>query len=168
MKSILKKGKQKKIWRTCERKFKLKKSSIYKSNLIRYIVLFAKFFNEETINSVISILSQLIVLDKTDKNEKIEYSFSNQFINAGGMALFNRFNLLSKDNYEASSLIDSCNFLSLLVRSSKDFYGYIDSISPFNDISVLLNHPDAQLKAKVLNLIGNLCRHSSYFYKKLV
>jgi hypothetical protein len=35
------------------------------------------------------------------------------------MALFNRFNLLSKENYEASSLIDSCNFLSLLARASK-------------------------------------------------
>lgn len=31
----------------------------------------------------------------------------------------------------------------------------------------LLNHSDPQLRAKVLNLIGNLCRHSSYFYKKL-
>jgi fused-like protein len=30
-----------------------------------------------------------------------------------------------------------------------------------------MSQPDSQLKGKVLNLIGNLCRHSSYFYKKL-
>lgn len=83
------------------------------------------------------------------------------------MSLFNRFNLLSKDNYEVSSLIDSCNFLSLLARSSKQFYEHIDSICPFDDIIILLNHSDSQLKAKVLNLIGNICRHSAFFYQKL-
>lgn len=49
----------------------------------------------------------------------MEKTFSKQFIQAGGMGLFNRFSLLNKDIYEASALIDSCNFLSLLARASK-------------------------------------------------
>jgi fused len=31
----------------------------------------------------------------------------------------------------------------------------------------LLQHSDGQVRAKVLNLIGNLCRYSNFFYKKL-
>ncbi len=97
----------------------------------------------------------------------MEKAFSRQFIAAGGMALFVRFNLLNIQIHDASALIDSCNFLSLLARASKEFYDHIDSINPYNKISALLNHPDSQLRSKVLNLIGNLCRHSAYFYKNL-
>lgn len=32
----------------------------------------------------------------------------------------------------------------------------------------MLKSQDAQLKAKVLNLVGNLCRHSGGFYRQLV
>lgn len=64
----------------------------------------------------------------------MEKTFSKQFINASGMALFSRFSLLNKDLYETSALIDSCNFLSLLARASKDFYEHIDSINPYADL----------------------------------
>lgn len=69
---------------------------------------------------MISILSHLLALDnKIEKIDKTDKTFSKQFINANGITLFNRFNLLNKDIYEASALIDSCNLLSLLAKASK-------------------------------------------------
>lgn len=40
-------------------------------------------------------------------------------------------------------------------------------IDPYEDIKRLMTHKDAQIRSRVLNLIGNMCRHSGYFYKKL-
>lgn len=50
-------------------------------------------------------MNHLIAFDKFEKNDKIDNTFSKQFIDSGGIALFNRFNLLSKDVYDPSSLI---------------------------------------------------------------
>ena len=58
--------------------------------------------------------------------------------------------------------------LSQIARSSKDTYEHIDSIDPYSDIKNLIKHPDPQIKSRVLNLIGNLCRHSGYFYGKIL
>lgn len=33
---------------------------------------------------------------------------------------------------------------------------------------MLIKHEDAGIRAKVCNLIGNLCRHTSYFYERLL
>ena len=34
-------------------------------------------------------------------------------------------------------------------------------------MQILINHKDPSVKSKVCNLLGNLCRHSNYFYKHL-
>ena len=84
------------------------------------------------------------------------------------MALFVRFNLLKLEQYEPSSVLEACNLLSLIARSSKETYEAIDGIDPYSDIKILLNCSDIEIKSRVLNLIGNMCRYSSFFYEKLV
>jgi fused-like protein len=55
----------------------------------------------------------------------------------------------------------------MISRLSKDYYEHIDSIEPYEDIKRLISHPDPQIRSRVINLIGNMCRHSNFFYKKL-
>ncbi len=31
----------------------------------------------------------------------------------------------------------------------------------------MLSHPDAAVRSRVCNLVGNMCRHSAYFYSAL-
>lgn len=105
--------------------------------------------------------------DKGETKDKESRSFIKQFIQANGMSLFVRFQLLKVNQEITTSIIESCNLLSQISRHSKDVYEYIDSIEPYEDIKKLILHNDPQIRSRVLNLIGNMCRHSGYFYKKL-
>jgi fused len=74
---------------------------------------------------------------------------------------------LSEDN--ASTLIvDALSLISQLARISREFYEAIHNASVYNDLKCLIVHEDAGIRAKVCNLIGNLCRHTGYFYEKLL
>lgn len=105
--------------------------------------------------------------DKGEGKDKETRSFVKQFIQANGMSLFVRFQLLKINSEVTTSIIESCNLLSQIARHSKEVYEYIDSIEPFEDIKKLIAHEDPQIRSRVLNLIGNMCRHSGYFYKKI-
>ena len=58
--------------------------------------------------------------------------------------------------------------ISQLARISKDFYEHIHNANIYQDLKVLILHKDAGIRAKVCNLIGNLCRHTGFFYEKLL
>jgi len=38
----------------------------------------------------------------------------------------------------------------------------------YEEMKVLISHKEATVRSKVCNLIGNLCRHTAYFYDKLL
>lgn len=48
------------------------------------------------------------------------------------------------------------------------FYEYIDAAEILEDLRRFLTHEDSNLRAKTCSAIGNMCRHSSYFYSLLV
>lgn len=83
------------------------------------------------------------------------------------MSLFVRFQLLKINQEITTTTVESCHLLSQISRYSKDVYESIDVIDPYEDIKKLITHKDPQIRSRVLNLIGNMCRHSGYFYKKL-
>ena len=58
--------------------------------------------------------------------------------------------------------------VSQLARSSEKHYAAIREASFEGELHVLLSHPSAGVRAKVCNLLGNLCRHSALFYHVLV
>ena len=66
-------------------------------------------------------------------------------------------------------IIEVLNILSFLARISGDYYEPIHNINIYKDLGVLIQHEqDPTIQAKVCNLIGNLCRHSDYFYQSLL
>jgi fused-like protein len=138
---------------------------MHAQKLLELVVGFTRFLSAETIGSVVTFILHLMSFDKEGRDRDAR-SFVKQFIQANGMALFVRFQLLR--NQEATaSLIESCNLLSQIARHSKEVYEYIDSVEPYEDLRKLAAHADPQVRSRVLNLIGNMCRHSGFFYKKL-
>jgi fused-like protein len=61
--------------------------------------------------------------------------------------------------------LESLALLSQLARFSKDYYEDINEIQPYTDLKRLIGHKDPAIRSRVLNLIGNLCRHTNYFYE---
>jgi len=54
-----------------------------------------------------------------------------------------------------------------LFRVSKDYYDSIHAASMYSSWKTLLQHRDPRVRAKMCNLIGNLCKHSPFFYVEL-
>eukprot|EP00736_Rhodelphis_marinus_P002871 Rmarinus@m.13599 len=65
------------------------------------------------------------------------------------------------------AVVDALTLVSQLARSGKHNYGAVGDASLFPTFRTLLHHPDATVRAKVCNLLGNLCRHSDYFYEEI-
>ena len=53
-------------------------------------------------------------------------------------------------------------------RANEVHYRALHQENLYLAIWYLLDHADGTVKAKTCNLVGNLCRHSSFFYKTLV
>lgn len=54
--------------------------------------------------------------------------------------------------------------MSQLARLRADNYQHIADAAVFPQLRALLSHPDAAVRARVCNLLGNMCRHSAFFY----
>lgn len=48
------------------------------------------------------------------------------------------------------------------------FYEYINRASILEYMKEFLTHEDPNIRAKTCSALGNMCRHSSYFYSPLV
>lgn len=67
----------------------------------------------------------------------------------------------------AGVLVDALLTVSQLARISRDNYDPIARAGLYPPIRRLLVHPDAGVRARVCNLVGNMCRHSGFFYSAL-
>lgn len=57
--------------------------------------------------------------------------------------------------------------ISQLARISEDYYKPIHEANMYSAWKRLFAHSDANVRAKMCNLIGNLCKHSNFFYFEL-
>ena len=63
---------------------------------------------------------------------------------------------------------DSLTILSLLCRASKDHYQAIqDSLDPCLALPRLLDSSSPSVRSKACNAVGNMARHSDFFYSKI-
>lgn len=66
-----------------------------------------------------------------------------------------------------SVVFESIHLLSQLARASVTYYAPIASAAILPELRALLYHSSATIRAKVCHLVGNLCRHSAFFYTRL-
>ena len=64
-------------------------------------------------------------------------------------------------------VVDTLVIVSHLARSSADYYSAILEVGMTRELRALLWHPEGTVRAKVCNLLGNLCKHSDTFYSFL-
>lgn len=62
-------------------------------------------------------------------------------------------------------LLDVLSMLASIARASQSNFAFLTRLRAAEDISRLLDHKSAAVRAKVCNSLGNLFRHSNYFYK---
>jgi fused len=116
-----------------------------------------KYLSKEHLSIAVSLLARLVL--NTDNSKP----FAQQFIQSGGINIINKYNLLSQEN-SIHTIIDTLSLVSQLARLQKENYELIHQINIYSDLRRLIEHRDSGIRSKVCNLIGNICRHSSYFY----
>jgi fused-like protein len=117
--------------------------------------------SREHLSIAVSLLARLIL------NTDSEKLFAQQFISAGGLPLINEHKLLGEDN-SPMLLIDMLSLISQLARLHRENYEKIHAANLYADLRRLIEHRDSGVRSKVCNLIGNICRHSAYFYDLLL
>ena len=105
----------------------------------------------------VSLLSQLVLRSA---------SYASQFIEAGGLSFELTKSLLDANKNSTQVLVDSLLLISQIARLGADRYSHIKQSGACQLTVNLLNHDDAGVRARACNVLGNMCRHSSYFYEQ--
>jgi fused-like protein len=125
--------------------------------LVQNIIASLPFLSGEFLELPLGLLSRLVHDDN---------NFARQFIEFGGLEPTIVEHLLKPSNL-SGVLIDTLGIISQLARISKDNYQHMNTPQMYNAWKELLTHKDPNITAKMCNLIGNLCRHSAFFYGEL-
>ncbi|OWM79409.1 hypothetical protein CDL15_Pgr022821 [Punica granatum] len=65
-------------------------------------------------------------------------------------------------------ILDVLNIISDLARMDKAFYEYINGARILDTLKDFLTNEDSNIRAKACSALGNMCRHSPYFYNSLI
>ena len=94
-------------------------------------------------------------------------SFAVQFLKSGALTARTCSKLLRSNN-PPNCLVDVLLCISQLARIRKEHYETIHAAGLYPQLKTLLTFPsDAAVRARACNLVGNLCRHSDFFYEPL-
>ncbi|KDP21789.1 hypothetical protein JCGZ_00576 [Jatropha curcas] len=80
----------------------------------------------------------------------------------------NRVRRLLDNSSPREVMLDVLMIISDLARMDKGFYDHINGASMLDFLKEFLAHEDPNIRAKACSALGNMCRHSSYFYGSLV
>lgn len=94
--------------------------------------------------------------------------FALQYVEAGGLQP-QMVKLMLSSQARPGVQNDSLIIFSILARASRDFYPPLHASGAYPYLLALLkDSPDEHVRARVCNLVGNMCRHSDYFYEFLL
>lgn len=71
------------------------------------------------------------------------------------------------DSNPPAVLVGALLTASQLARLHKDNYFPLATAAPYPQLRKLISHAEPAVRARVCNLLGNMCRHSAYFYTAL-
>uniref|UniRef100_K3WLI5 non-specific serine/threonine protein kinase n=1 Tax=Globisporangium ultimum (strain ATCC 200006 / CBS 805.95 / DAOM BR144) TaxID=431595 RepID=K3WLI5_GLOUD len=127
--------------------------------VLRFVFSTKEFHLEASVLELpMSFLSRLITSSE---------HFGVQFVRADGMAIIEECGML-RSKCSPSLIIDTILIISQLARSSQEHYDCILRANLVPEFRKLVQHPEPMVRAKSLNCIGNLCRHSTLFYEQFV
>ncbi|OMO69919.1 Armadillo-like helical [Corchorus olitorius] len=79
----------------------------------------------------------------------------------------NRMRRLLDSSSPKEATLGALMIISDLALMDKGFYEFIDGASILDVLRGFLSHEDRNVRAKACNALGNMCRHSAYFYDSL-
>eukprot|EP01060_Flectonema_neradi_P013465 TRINITY_DN20224_c0_g1_i1.p1 TRINITY_DN20224_c0_g1~~TRINITY_DN20224_c0_g1_i1.p1 ORF type:complete len:1151 (+),score=199.41 TRINITY_DN20224_c0_g1_i1:234-3455(+) len=133
--------------------------TMYRESLVEHVLIIIDLIenNPNAWQLPISLLSRLVLGSQ---------HFAKQYLAFGGINHDRVHKLLRAENPEPL-LVDTLNIVSQLARLSQDNYAAIQKSELHLLLKALIEHTDPNVRAKVCNLLGNLCRHSCAFYEPL-
>ncbi|XP_057429664.1 serine/threonine-protein kinase TIO isoform X3 [Lotus japonicus] len=84
-----------------------------------------------------------------------------------GLLDSNRMRRLFDHSAPKEVTLDALMIISDFARMDKRFYEYIKAASILEFLKAFLSHEDPNIRAKSCSALGNMCRHSAYFYSSL-
>ncbi|KAG5509530.1 hypothetical protein JKF63_06235 [Porcisia hertigi] len=93
--------------------------------------------------------------------------FITAFVDCGGLDATRIRRVLDPSKASTGLMSDGLVVLSQMSRISGDFYPPIHKANLYDCVAALLQHPEKDLRGKACTLIGNLCKHSDYFFEPL-
>ncbi|CAD2219526.1 fused [Angomonas deanei] len=93
--------------------------------------------------------------------------FAKAFVDGGGLEPNRIQRVLDVKKSSTGLISDGLNVLSQLARLSKDFYPAIHGANLYDTFAVLFQQTEKEIRGKMCTLIGNLCKHSPYFYEPM-
>lgn len=125
--------------------------------VLRFVFATKEFHLEAAVLELpMSFLSRLVTSSE---------HFGAQFALADGMRVIKECSMLHAE-CSPSLIIDTILIVSQLARSSQANYDCILRANLLPEFSLLIQHHEPMVRAKALNCIGNLCRHSTLFYEQ--
>ena len=136
--------------------------TIYSEALIKGILIslrtLSKRLDEPPPHHPIDLLLRLVLLSS---------NYMNQFMALRGLSTLrdsDAFHESSPSRIIVCALLIACQ----AARASEAHYQALHNENLYILVYALLRHPEGAVRAKAANLVGNLCRHSSFFYGTLV
>ncbi|GAB9464895.1 Ulk/fused protein kinase [Globisporangium polare] len=124
--------------------------------VLRFVFSTKEFHLEASVLELpMSFLSRLVTSSE---------HFGVQLVRADGMLIIKECEML-QSTCSPSLIIDTILIVSQLARSSQENYESILHANLLPEFRQLIQYPEPMVRAKSLNCIGNLCRHSTLFYE---
>ena len=123
-----------------------------------------EFIPKENFKIVVNILNSTI---SSRHEESVVNACFDYFSDLQNLKFIDQFKML-KDLHNKELVIEILLFLSSLCRKNKDVYPTLNQLGILPDLKNLLeNSGESQFKSRVCNLLGNMCRHSDFFYEPM-
>lgn len=120
---------------------------------------------KENYKIIVSIIHNLVNGrgNSDDIVNNITTEHFSQYIN---LKFIETFNLL-KDYFNKDMIIELLMCLTCLCRKSQNVYSAIHQLKICLELKYLIENMDSSVKSRVCNLIGNMCRHTDFFYDEI-
>lgn len=138
---------------------------IVKGEFLTNLKLTFEITQKENYKIIVSIIHNLVNGrgNSDDIVNNITTDHFSQYIN---LKFIETYNLL-KEYYNKDMIIELLMCLTCLCRKSQNVYSAIHQLSICVDLKYLIENMDSSVKSRVCNLIGNMCRHTDFFYDEI-
>jgi fused-like protein len=138
---------------------------IIRSDFLQNLRNSFEYLSKENYNLPVTIIHNLLNT-RSNNDDIVTNIVHDYFIQYANLKFIDKYGLL-KENQNKDMIVDLLLILSSLCRPSASVYKTIHDLNIYSDIKSLIECNDSNIKARVCNLLGNMCRHTDFFYEEI-